>query len=121
MIGFLTSCKVADNSGAYTVTCIKVLNTRRRLAKIGDSLVVVINTINTKKDKIKRGTIKLAILIRSRKWFKRNEGVNVRFGENAVILINKKKAPLSKRFKGPLVHELCQKYRFLGSLAKNVM
>ena len=69
MIGFLTKCKVADNSGAYTVTCIKVLNTRRRTAQIGDILVVVIKTINTRKDKVKRGTMKLAIVIRSKKWF----------------------------------------------------
>lgn len=121
MIGFLSLCKVADNSGAYTVRCIKVLNTRRRTAQIGDVLVVVIKTINTRKDKVKQGTLKLAILIRSRKWFQRDAGINLRFAENSVILINKKKAPLSKRFKGPLVYEICHKFRFLGSVAKNVM
>jgi large subunit ribosomal protein L14 len=121
MIGFLTKCKVADNSGAYTVRCIKVLNTRHRTAKIGDVLVVVVKTINTKKDKIKRGTMKLALVIRTRKWFKRDVGVNLRFMENTVILINKKKAPLSKRFKGPMFYEICHKYRFIGSLAKDVI
>lgn len=121
MISILTKLKVADNSGAYWVQCIKILGSvRRRNARIGDVLVVVVKRINTRK-KMKTGILRFAIVVRTKDIFIRSSSVFYRFSENSCILVNRKRAPLSKKFKGPIFFELCGKFRFIGSVAKNII
>ena len=114
--------KVADNTGALTARCIRILkNVRKREIRIGDRVVVVLKTIKPNKDKLKVGMIRRGIVVRTKNMFKRKRGVIIRFGENAVILTNRSGVPSSKRLKGPILYELCLKYRFIASLARNVI
>lgn len=65
--------------------------------------------------------LRLGLVVRTKALFFRNHGLTLKFGDNAVIIINRKKAPMSKRLKGPILFEICVKYRFIGTLAKNIL
>jgi len=114
MVIVLTKLNVADNAGAYEVKCIKVLGIKaKNVASIGDIIVVVIKRINTLKKRFKKGLLRLALVVRTKLIFKRGLGVYLKFADNAVIMMNRKMAPLSKRLKGPLLYEICVKYKFI--------
>jgi len=113
---------VADNSGAKEVLCIRVLGgTGRRYASIGDKIVVSVkNAIpggNTKK-----GTVAKAVVVRTKKEIRRNDGSYIRFDDNAVVLLSATGEMVGTRIFGPVARELREKqYMKIVSLAPEVL
>lgn len=98
--------KVADNSGAKTVRCFRILGgTRHRYAKLGDVIVASVQVAEPRKTVKKKDVVK-AIVVRQRNPFRRTDGSYVRFDENAVVLIDAKKEPIATRVFGPMPREL---------------
>lgn len=113
--------KVADNSGAREVLCIKVLGgTRRRYARIGDIIVVTV------KEAIPGGTVKKsdvrrAVVVRTRKELNRSDGSSVRFDDNAAVILDEQGQPVATRIFGPVGRELRQRFMKIVSLAPEVI
>jgi large subunit ribosomal protein L14 len=122
MIQQQTVLDVADNSGARRVMCIKVLGgTRRRYATIGDVIVVTIKEA-APNSKVKKGEIKRAVIVRTKKEIKRVDGSTIRFDENSAVLINEAGEPIGTRIFGPVARELrARKYTKIISLAPEVL
>ncbi len=98
--------KVADNSGAKKVRCFRVLGaTRRRYAGIGDIIVASVQVAEPQKPVKKKDIVK-AIIVRQKAPLRRLDGSYIRFGENAVILVDAKKEPVGTRVFGPMPREL---------------
>ena len=98
--------KVADNSGAKIVRCFRILGgTRHRYANIGDIIVASVQTAEPRKPLKKKDKVK-ALVVRTKNSMRRKDGSYVRFGENAVIIIDAKKEPVATRVFGPLPREL---------------
>jgi large subunit ribosomal protein L14 len=101
--------KVADNSGAKTIRCFRILGgTRRRYARIGDIIVASVQKAEPRKA-IKKKDIVRAVIVRQRQPFRRPDGSYIRFDENAAVLIDTKKEPRATRIFGPLPRELKEK------------
>lgn len=117
-----TILKVADNSGATLVKCIKIFRkSKSKGAKLGDFILVSVQKINNSK-KIKKGDIYGAVVVRTKKEFTRPQGQIISFGENAVILVDKKKMPLGSRIFGPIPLEVrLAGYAKVVSLAKIII
>ena len=93
MIQQQTRLSVADNSGAKEVQCIKVLGgTRRRYASLGDIIVVAVKTAAPTSG-VKKGSVQKAVVVRTIKEVKRKDGSCIRFGDNAVVIINENNEP----------------------------
>ena len=98
--------KVADNSGARVVQCIKVLGgTRRRTASIGDVIAVSVKSA-LPGSKVKKGDKVRAVIVRTAHQIRRPDGTAIRFDENSAVLINTNKEPLGTRIFGPVAREL---------------
>ena len=113
---------IADNSGARRVMCIKVLGgSKRRYAHVGDVIKVEINeAIPT--GKVKKGSVADAVVVRTRKDIKREDGSSIRFDDNAAVLINTQKQPIGTRIFGPVSRELRSKdFMKIISLAPEVI
>ena len=113
---------VADNSGAKEVLCIRVLGgTKRRYASIGDQIVVTVkNAIPA--SNIKKGTVTRAVVVRTRKEVRRQDGSYIRFDDNAVVLLNTAGEMVGTRIFGPVARELREKqYMKIVSLAPEVL
>jgi large subunit ribosomal protein L14 len=113
---------VADNSGAREVLCIKVLGgTRKRYATIGDKIVVTVkNAIPS--GNIKKGTVSKAVVVRTKKEIRRNDGSYIRFDDNAVVLLNASGEMIGTRIFGPVARELREKqFMKIISLAPEVL
>ncbi len=97
---------VADNSGARTVMCFKILGgSRRRYASIGDIIVVAIkDALPT--SKVKKGTVAKAVVVRTKREIRRADGSLIRFDDNAAVLLNNNLEPLGTRIFGPVAREL---------------
>lgn len=121
MVSVLTWLKVVDNSGAYTAKCIKLLNVKRRQASIGDLVIVSVRSVNPRKDKFKIGNVRFGVIVNAKNIFKRAPGITYRFGQNSVILVNKRLAPYSKRLKAPVPFEVCLNYKFIATIAKRIV
>ena len=122
MIQMQSLLKIADNSGARSVMCIKVLGgSKRRYANIGDVIKVAIReAIPT--GKVKKGQVVDALIVRSRKGVRRRDGSLIKFDENAAVLINAQKAPIGTRVFGPVTRELrAKKFMKIISLAPEVL
>lgn len=122
MIQVQTKLAVADNSGAKEVQCIKVLGgSKRRYASIGDIIVVAVkNAIPG--GNIKKGAVKKAVVVRTKKEVKRKDGSAIRFGDNAVVIIADNGEPSGTRIFGPVARELREKsYMKIVSLALEVL
>ena len=122
MIQMQSLLKIADNSGARSVMCIKVLGgSKRRYANIGDIIKVAIReAIPT--GKVKKGQVVDALIVRTRKGVRRKDGSLIKFDENAAVLINKQKAPIGTRVFGPVTRELRDgKHMKILSLAPEVI
>ena len=122
MIQMRTRLDVADNSGAKSVMCIKVLGgTRRKYASLGDVIVVTIKDA-APNAKVKKGEIVKAVIVRTRKEVNRDDGTYIRFDTNAAVLINEVGEPVGTRVFGPVARELRDK-RFMKivSLAPEVI
>ena len=113
---------IADNSGARRVMCIKVLGgSKRRFAHVGDVIKVAIKeAIPT--GKVKKGSVADAVVVRTRKDIKREDGSSIRFDDNAAVLINTQKQPIGTRIFGPVSRELRSKdFMKIISLAPEVI
>jgi len=114
--------EVADNSGAKKVQCIKVLGgTGRRYASVGDIIVVAVKESEPNSN-VKKGEVKKAVVVRTRKELRRAEGSYIKFDSNAAVLVNDAREPVGTRIFGPVARELRAK-RFLKilSLAPEVL
>lgn len=113
---------VADNSGAKEVLCIRVLGgTRRRYASIGDQIVVTVKNAMPSGN-IKKGAIAKAVVVRTRKEIRRNDGSYIRFDDNAVVLLNQTGEMMGTRIFGPVARELREKqFMKIVSLAPEVL
>lgn len=113
--------KVADNSGAREVLCIRVLGGRKQYATIGDKIVVSVkDAIPT--GQVKKGTVSKAVVVRVKKEFRRKDGSYIRFDDNAVVLLNNQDEPRGTRIFGPVARELRDKdYMRIVSLAPEVL
>ena len=113
---------VADNSGARKIQCIKVLGgSKRRSASIGDIIVVSIKDA-LPRAKVKKGDVYKAVVVRTSKDFKRNDGTAIRFDKNAAVLLDKQEEPIATRIFGPVTRELrSKKFMKIISLAPEVI
>ena len=114
--------KVADNSGAKEVLCIKVLGgSRQRYASIGDSIVVTVKDA-LPNGNVKKGTVSRAVVVRVSKEIRRKDGSYIRFDDNAVVLLNEGGDPRGTRIFGPVARELREKdFMKIVSLAPEVL
>ena len=122
MIQTQTVLEVADNSGAKKVMCIKVTGgSRRRYARIGDSVVVAVKEA-LPNGNIKKGAVLKAVVVRTRKELRRADGSYIRFDQNAVVIVNAEGEPVGTRIFGPVARELRWKeYMKIVSLAPEVI
>lgn len=122
MIQAQTKLKVADNSGAKLLFCIKVLGgSRRRYASIGDIVVVSIKEA-IPNSKVKKGDVVRAVIVRTAKEIKRADGSYIKFDDNSAVLINQQKEPVGTRIFGPVGRELRAKnFMKIISLAPEVL
>ena len=113
--------KVADNSGAKEVLCIRVLGgSFRRYASVGDKIVVTVKDASP--GGIKKGTVSRAVVVRTRKEVRRKDGSYIRFDDNAVVLLTAQDEPRGTRIFGPVARELRDKgYMKIISLAPEVL
>ena len=114
--------KVADNTGAKELMCIRVLGgTRRRYANIGDVVVASVKKA-TPGGVVKKGEVVKAVIVRSRSGLRRGDGSHIRFDENAAVIIKDDKNPRGTRIFGPVARELREKdYLKILSLAPEVL
>ena len=114
--------KVADNTGAKEIMCIRVLGgSRRRYANIGDVIVASVRKA-TPGGTVKKGEVVKAVIVRSAKGVRRNDGTYVRFDENAAVLIKDDKNPRGTRIFGPVARELRERdFMKILSLAPEVI
>jgi large subunit ribosomal protein L14 len=106
MIQMQTVLTVADNSGARRVQCIKVLGgSKRRYAGVGDVVKVSVKDA-IPRGKVKKGEIYNAVVVRTRKGVRRQDGSLIRFDGNAAVLLNNKLEPIGTRIFGPVTREL---------------
>jgi len=112
---------VADNSGAKEVLCIRVLGgTRKKYASIGDTIVVSVKSA-IPSGEVKKGTVSKAVVVRTRKEIRRNDGSYIRFDDNAVVLLNTTGEIRGTRIFGPVAKELREQYMKIVSLAPEVL
>ena len=106
MIQMQSVLNIADNSGAKSVMCIKVLGgSKRRYANIGDVIKVAVKEA-IPNGKVKKGQVVNALIVRSKKGVRRNDGSLIKFDENAAVLLNQQQAPIGTRIFGPVTREL---------------
>ncbi|MBL42143.1 MAG: 50S ribosomal protein L14 [Alphaproteobacteria bacterium MarineAlpha2_Bin1] len=113
---------VADNSGARSVQCIKVLGgSKRKTAGVGDIIVVSVKEA-IPKGRVKKGEMHRAVIVRTAKEIRRPDGSAIRFDKNAAVLITKEGEPIGSRIFGPVTRELRdKKYMKIISLAPEVL
>ena len=114
--------KIADNTGAREIMCIRVLGgTNRRYGNIGDVIVASVKSA-TPGGVVKKGEIVKAVIVRTKKGIHRNDGSYIRFDDNAAVIINDTKQPRGTRIFGPVARELREKdYMRIISLAPEVL
>lgn len=106
MIQQQTVLIVADNTGAKTAMCIKVLGgSRRRYARVGDIIVIAVKT-GTPRGTVKEHAVERAVVVRTRKLTRRKDGSGIRFDDNACVIIDANKEPKGTRVFGPIAREL---------------
>lgn len=122
MIQMQTNLKVADNSGARRVQCIKVLGgSKRKTASVGDVIVVSVKDA-IPRGRVKKGDVRRAVIVRTAKEIRRSDGTSIRFDDNAAVLINQQGEPIGTRIFGPVTRELRGKeFMKIISLAPEVL
>ena len=122
MIQMQTNLDVADNSGARKVQCIKVLGgAKRKYASVGDIIVVSVKEA-IQRGKVKKGDVYRAVIVRTAKEIRRNDGTAIRFDKNAAVLLNKQNEPIGTRIFGPVTRELrSRNFMKIVSLAPEVL
>jgi large subunit ribosomal protein L14 len=123
MIQQETILKVADNSGAKTVKCIKVLGGfKKRYANLGDIIVISVQQLRNKSkstSKVLKGGVFRALIVRTKKWYRKRDGSVFLLEENAVVLINKQGNPIGTRILGPIPKTL-KKKKFMKLVSLSV-
>ena len=121
MIQMQTVLEVADNSGARSVMCIKVLGgSHRRYARIGDVIKVSIRDA-IPRSKVKKGSVMKAVVVRTAQGIRRADGSLIRFDGNAAVLLNNQNEPIATRIFGPVTRELRERFMKIISLAAEVL
>jgi large subunit ribosomal protein L14 len=122
MIQTETKLQVADNSGAKTLYCIRVLGgSRRRYARIGDIIIVAVKEA-IPHAKVKKGDVMRAVVVRTKKELRRPDGSYIKFDDNSAVLINQHGEPIGTRIFGPVARELrAKKFMKIISLAPEVL
>lgn len=122
MIQMQTSLEVADNSGAKRLSCIKVLGgTKRKYASLGDVIIVSVKEA-IPNSKVKKGEVMRAVIVRTVKEVRRQDGSYIKFDENSAVLITPQNEPIGTRIFGPVARELrAQKFMKIISLAPEVL
>jgi len=122
MIQTESTLEVADNSGARKVACIRVLGgTRRRYASIGDIIVVSVKDA-IPNARVKKGEVRRAVVVRTRKGVLRPDGSYIRFDDNAAVLVDNAREPIGTRIFGPVARELRgRRFMKIISLAPEVL
>ncbi len=122
MIQVHTKLNVADNSGAKKIQCIRVLGgTRRRYARVGDIIIVAVKEAMPNA-KVKKGDVKRAVVVRTIKETRRQDGTYIRFDDNSAVLINPQGEPIGTRIFGPVARELrARRFMKIVSLAPEVL
>ena len=122
MIQEETNLVAADNSGAKKIRCIRVLGgSGRRYASVGDIVVVTVKTA-IPGGTVKKGEVSRAVIVRTKKEYRRPDGSYIRFDENAAVLINQNLEPRGTRIFGPVARELREKsFMKIVSLAPEVL
>jgi large subunit ribosomal protein L14 len=106
MIQMESKVSVADNSGARKVKCIRVLGgSRRRFASVGDVIVVAVAEAMPNA-RVKKGEVRRAVIVRTKKTIGRPDGSSISFDENAAVLVENSKEPVGTRIFGPVAREL---------------
>jgi len=122
MIQMQTKLSVADNSGARRVQCIKVLGgSKRKYASVGDIIVVSVKEA-IPRGRVKKGEVRKAVVVRTAKEVRREDGTAIRFDGNAAVILNNSGEPIGTRIFGPVVRELRAKnFMKIISLAPEVL
>jgi len=122
MIQLRTVLEVADNSGAKMIQCIKVLGgSTRRYARVGDIIKVAVKSAAPNSN-VKKGEVKKAVVVRTKKEFGRSNGSYIKFDNNAAVLINDANEPVGTRIFGPVSRELrAKRFMKIVSLAPEVL
>ena len=122
MIQMQSNLEVADNSGARKVQCIKVLGgSGRRSAGVGDVIVVSVKEA-IPRGRVKKGDVYRAVIVRTSKEIRRDDGTAIRFDRNAAVLLNKQNEPIGTRIFGPVTRELrSRNFMKIVSLAPEVL
>jgi large subunit ribosomal protein L14 len=122
MIQMQTVLNVADNSGAKKIGCIKVLGgSKKRYAGIGDIIVASVKEA-IPNSKVKKGTVVKAVIVRTAKEVRREDGSYIKFDDNSAVLINQQKEPVGTRIFGPVARELrAKRFMKIVSLAPEVL
>lgn len=122
MIRQETKLQVADNSGAKSLLCIRVLGgTRKKYARVGDIITVTVK-VAMPGGVVKKGQVTRAVVVRTKKEIRRKDGSYIRFDENAAVIINDAKEPVGTRIFGPVARELRdKKFMKIISLAPEVI
>jgi large subunit ribosomal protein L14 len=117
-----TRLKVADNTGAKEVLCIKILGgSRRRYASVGDLVVVTVKNAMPN-GMVKKGDVTRAVIVRTKKEVRRKDGSYIRFDDNAAVLLNVLEEPRGTRIFGPVARELRESgYMKIVSMAPEVL
>ena len=122
MIQELTRLNVADNTGAKSVMCFRILGgSRRRFASVGDIIVVSVKTA-IPSSPVKKGEVTKAVVVRTKKEVRRKDGSYIKFDDNAAVLLDEKMEPRGTRIFGPVARELREKkFMKIISLAPEVL
>ena len=122
MIQAETKLKVADNSGAKLLLCIKVLGgSKRRYASVGDIIIVSVKEA-IPNSKVKKGSVMRAVIVRTAKEIQRQDGSYIKFDDNSAVLINQQNEPIGTRIFGPVARELrAKRFMKIISLAPEVL
>jgi large subunit ribosomal protein L14 len=122
MIQTQTRLRVADNSGAKVLSCIKVLGgSKRKYASVGDIIVVSVKEA-IPNSKVKKGDVVRAVIVRTAKGLRRSDGSYIKFDDNSAVLINQQREPIGTRIFGPVARELRAKnFMKIISLAPEVL
>ena len=116
-----TMLKVADNTGAKKVMCIRVLGGNKKYAEIGDTIIAVVKEAIPNMP-VKRSDIVRAIIVRTRKTIRRSDGMYIRFDDNAAVIVNMDNNPRGTRVFGPVAREIREKsFSKIVSLAPEVL
>jgi len=121
MIQPQTCLSIADNTGAKKIMCIRVLGNNRKYARVGDVIIGVVKEAIPNMA-VKRSAIVRAVVVRTKKTFRRSDGMSIRFDDNAAVIINTENNPRGTRVFGPVAREIRDKnFTKIISLANEVV